>query len=625
MPSSTSPSQQRTTAAAAAPAGYRRTTNNHKFRSSFLFARPLLLLFLVLLLISSAVSPLTVAAGTTTTFISGTRRRTSPSALAVKQRTRKSVKQEQQQQGQNCFFQSSVFQRTTRKMTSIGMEVQNTDCSPSDDDALDVTSHGLDSDNDSDSSSNELQKRIVLIGGGHAHLQLIKAYHYKARPSNWHVTLIDKTRSASYSGMIPGCIANFYTPRQTQIPLDELAQWAKVEYYHDTVVSIDLDNQMVKLKNHEEGIHYDVASIDIGSTSRGLDIASGVLQYAIPTRPIDLLVEKIQQAADKVSAQDKLKVVVVGGGAAGVELAMGLKARFGPLVCDDDEEHLQVTILDSGSELLPYESPACRQALREVLQEKNIHVKHNCRVKSMEQDVISLEDGSDITYTHCIWATGAAPHSSLVNQFKLAGLSIDEHGWIEVGSTLQSKSHKNVFAAGDCATIQGLVDPVTGNEKASPSKAGVYAVRTGPILIENISRFLSNDNLIDYIPQDDFLKLLMCGDGTALGFRFGLPLRGKWVWELKNAIDCMFMHLFQVKNLPNLDDIKEEEEVEGKYDTSQYDEYTRKDERLSPKDGANLIMRRDDNVDYQQAWEVLRDMMADEDYKLQVLSYMSNS
>eukprot|EP00557_Chaetoceros_sp_GSL56_P002629 CAMPEP_0176496204 /NCGR_PEP_ID=MMETSP0200_2-20121128/11072_1 /TAXON_ID=947934 /ORGANISM="Chaetoceros sp., Strain GSL56" /LENGTH=482 /DNA_ID=CAMNT_0017894147 /DNA_START=635 /DNA_END=2080 /DNA_ORIENTATION=+ len=460
---------------------------------------------------------------------------------------------------------------------------------------------------------NDDLKRIVLIGGGHAHLQLIKAYHYKARPSNWHVTLIDKVTSASYSGMIPGCISNLYTPRQTQIPLDELAQWAKVDFYHDTVVGIDFESQMVKLKNHEQGLHYDVASIDIGSTSRGIDNVPGVSEYAIPTRPIDLLVKRIQQAADNVSSQenDEVKIVIVGGGASGMELAMGMKARFGQLLCNDSL--LQVTILDSGSELLPYESPACRKALRDVLYEKNIHVRHNCRVLSMEQDVIQLEDGSAIPYTHCIWATGAAPHSTLVNQFQSAGLSVHEKGWIEVGPTLQSKSHENVFAAGDCVTIQGLVDPNTGKEKASPTKAGVYAVRTGPILIENISRFLSNQDLIDYTPQDDFLQLLMCGDGTALGFRFGLPLRGKWVWQLKNAIDCMFMDLFQVKNLLKLDEVKEGE-VEGKYDTSQYDEYIRKDERLSPQDAAHLIMRTDDDVDYQQAWEVLRDMMYDQEY-----------
>jgi selenide,water dikinase len=64
----------------------------------------------------------------------------------------------------------------------------------------------------------------------------------------------------------------------------------------------------------------------------------------------------------------------------------------------------------------------------------------------------------------------------------------------------------------------------------SPPKAGVYAVRSGPILITNLVRSLIGDDgdnrleLVQYTPQDEFLKLLMCGDGTALGFRFGIPL-----------------------------------------------------------------------------------------------------
>jgi hypothetical protein len=159
--------------------------------------------------------------------------------------------------------------------------------------------------------------------------------------------------------------------------------------------------------------------------------------------------------------------------------------------------------------------------------------------------------------------------------------------------------------------------------RSSPPKAGVYAVRAGPILIENLTRFLSSkcgdDNspsLKAYVPQGDFLKLLACGDGKALGFRFGIPIYGRWVFQLKDAIDRSFMDLFRKENLPEL--------IEGQpYDTSQYDDSG--DDRPSPLssiDAAILLQRTDDDVDFRQAWNVLKDMAENDNYRDKVLHHV---
>ena len=130
-------------------------------------------------------------------------------------------------------------------------------------------------------------------------------------------------------------------------------------------------------------------------------------------------------------------------------------------------------------------------------------------------------------------------------------------------------------------TIEGLV-----NGTPTPPKAGVYAVRSGPILIDNLTRILNHDKegnvlpLTPYKPQDDFLKLMVCGDGTALGFRFGIPIYGKWVFEMKDAIDNGFMNLFREEYLPEV--------IEGQpYDTSQYDAV--KEARPPPLEGADCV------------------------------------
>jgi len=193
---------------------------------------------------------------------------------------------------------------------------------------------------------------------------------------------------------------------------------------------------------------------------------------------------------------------------------------------------------------------------------------------------------------------------------------VTNRGWIVVNENLESISHPGVFAAGDCNEIQR-------NGVKSPPKAGVYAVRSGPVLIENLTRKLSGEKLVNYEPQSDFLKLLMCGDGKALGFRFGIPLFGKWVWELKDHIDVMFMRLFDVNLLPKVD-------VDGKggsgkgekksYDTKQYDAYEAGRERPSASSAAADLLRTDDDVDYLHNWSILKEMVQDDDYKRDVLA-----
>jgi selenide,water dikinase len=281
------------------------------------------------------------------------------------------------------------------------------------------------------------------------------------------------------------------------------------------------------------------------------------------------------------------------------------------------DSNLSITLIDSSDGLLVNETPANRKALESVMSKYNIDTRFSLLVDEVTSSHVHVHSSKDqssrekIPYSHIIWATGAEAHDLSWSLNKQCGLEVCEtRGWIQVNSYLQSLSHPYIFAAGDCCEI-------VNDNKKSPPKAGVYAVRSGPILIENLTRFVGASKcaqeLVPYHPQDDFLKLLMCGDGTALGFRFGIPLYGKWVWKLKDFIDVMFMDLFDVNKLPKLDEKKDE------YDTAQYDASIERPPPLAADDAAKLLLRTDDDVDFHRAWDVLRDMMADDKYKNEVL------
>lgn len=146
-----------------------------------------------------------------------------------------------------------------------------------------------------------------------------------------------------------------------------------------------------------------------------------------------------------------------------------------------------------------------------------------------------LEDGTVVEGTVTVWSTGAEPQKVTAE----SDLEISR-GFFRVNEHLQSTSHPNVFGGGDCITI----DKYEKNELSFPPKAGVYAVRAGPILAKNIAAYLTEDDLQPYVPQSEFLALMMTGDGSAVGTKFGIAFTGKWVWRLKDYIDVSFMHLF---------------------------------------------------------------------------------
>ena len=473
-------------------------------------------------------------------------------------------------------------------------------------------------------------KRIVLVGGGHAHVQVIKALNKASRPDNIHVTLIDMQDSASYSGMVPGCVAGLYKPEQTQIQLRPLAKWAGIEFVSgQKVIDIDPTNRKVYIepcRNKQETqdiesvqtIDFDVVSLDIGSTSRGIPADEGESwkQHVISTRPVWELVQKIEEAEKSFdpcnSASNQINVKVVGAGAAGIELALAIRARW-----DKYCPNFRITILDGGNKLFPNENESCRQALEQILSDKKINVSHNTSVQNVRQnelDVITNDHNNGklsttFSFSHCLWAAGAAPHTLASKALKIRGISVSDHGWIRVSPTMQTLSHDSIFAAGDCVTIEGLKD-----HRASPPKAGVYAVRAGPILIQNLISYLEDKELTNYEPQDDFLKLIMCGDGTALGFRFGLALRGPWVWKMKDDIDQHFMDLFKEENLPSL-------EPGVPYDTKQYDDENENERNLvDPQEASSIIQRTGDGVDFRLASQILRNMRDNDAYKKEVLS-----
>lgn len=389
-----------------------------------------------------------------------------------------------------------------------------------------------------------LSKDLVLIGGGHANSLVLKQLAEEMTPSEKaqvRVTLICDCERACYSGMLPGTIAGLYEPSQLQISLRAVCDWCGCSFIYARALSLDRLSHKVKcmlLDGSERivQIPYDLLSIDVGSTIRGLDI-EGVQQHAITTRPVTELLEKF----DNFDQQHQVwssgpKVVVVGAGAAGVELAMAVRARYKKRGNDT----VNVKLINSHPSLsasLGFSSGTIRN-LEAALSARHIEVVSGVNAAKVSEKVLFLNNGNTLEFDMLLWATGAAPVEFLAH----TGLDLDARGFLQVDQYLLT-SDPSIFAAGDCVCF--TPHPV--------AKAGVYAVREGPIVAQNLMATLRNKPLHEYEPQTDFLALLATGDGAAVAsVRGWFSLSGWMMWKLKDSIDTKFMKLFDVTRLPTV-------------------------------------------------------------------------
>ena len=370
-------------------------------------------------------------------------------------------------------------------------------------------------------------KDIVLVGAGHAHVEVLRRFGLNPMPGV-RLTLITRQVLTPYSGMLPGMIAGVYSYDQAHIDMRPLSRFAGAYLFHSEVIGLDLVAKRVLCRDLPP-VPYGILSIDIGSTPSAREIP-GVQEHAIPVKPIDGFVERFEAARARIlKARGQARIGVVGGGAGGVELLMSLHRRLTRDVADAgfDPAGLVFTLITSSTEILPTFPPRMRRRFAELLRERGMRAMTGADAIEVNTRGVVVEGAGLVDLDEVFWTTPAAPAPWLAD----TGLALDGDGFIRVSTALQSVSHPDVFAAGDIAAIEGHALP----------KSGVYAVRSGPPLAENLRLMVEGKPLRPYKPQRDALYLISTGERYALGTRNGFTIEGAWVWTLKDFIDRRFM------------------------------------------------------------------------------------
>jgi selenide,water dikinase len=371
--------------------------------------------------------------------------------------------------------------------------------------------------------------RLVLVGGGHAHVEVLRAFGRRPAPGVC-VTLISRQPDTPYSGMLPGVIAGHYTRRESHIALAPLAAFAPATFVVDEADGLDLSGRLV----HRRGgpsVPWDVLSLDIGSTpDTGM---TRVAPEAVAVKPIDGLLSRWDSLRETLRAQEgRPTVAVIGAGAAGVELVLSMQCHLQSVLDARRRSRLRFALFAATPSILPEHSHDVQRRFMRVLAARGVAVH-------LDERVVTVRDGHVVTERtsyaadHAVWATQA----TAAPWIRESGLAVDAAGFMSVSETLESVSHADVFGAGDVATIEGHVRP----------KSGVYAVRAGPPLARNLGARLAGRPLERYRPQSQARSLITTGDRYAIASRGRWSAEGRWVWWWKDLIDRRFMRRYQME------------------------------------------------------------------------------
>ena len=374
----------------------------------------------------------------------------------------------------------------------------------------------------------QIRSDIVLVGGGHAHVYVLKAFAMRPEPGV-RLTLIARDLETPYSGMLPGVVAGLYEREQAEIDLVRLATATGARLIHGEAVGIDREYKRVQLTGRAP-IAYDVLSIDVGIVP-DLAAIKGAAEHGIAVKPIGSFLSKFNALVARCKLPDgPRRIAVIGGGAGGVELLLSVRSRLlAEVAAASGAAEFSFAIITAG-EILETHNRRVREAFRRVFAQRGVKLYEHRQVRELTPNTLEFDEAPFLELDVALVTTDAAGPPWL----RETGLALDT-GFLATGPTLQTLIDPDIFAVGDCAVLV---------EKPR-EKAGVFAVRAGVPLAENLRRQVRGKTLKSWHPQWRHLALISTGERYAVASRGPFKAEGAWIWKWKDWIDRRWMRKYQ--------------------------------------------------------------------------------
>lgn len=365
-------------------------------------------------------------------------------------------------------------------------------------------------------------KRLVLVGGGHAHMQTL-ANLKMFQEAGIDVTVIQPSPYHYYSGMGPGVLGGTYEPEEIRFHTQAQVERAGCRFILDAAVSVDPINQRVHLKHSDKEIPYDVISLNTGSQVEKKCVTDW--EHVVGAKPIEQLV-RARELIRKKGSVGSLRVAVVGGGPSAVEIAGNVRQ----LSTRAGLANVEITIY-CGSELLSGRPHRVQKLARSMLESKNIFIKTSHRVEKVSAASLFFSCGTHVEADLVFLCSGVRPSQLALR----SGLPTGSDGGMLVNSNLQSVAYDTIFGGGDCIDFA----------PCHLDKVGVYAVRQNPILLHNLFARFAGRPLLEFQPGGKYLLIYNLGEGRGLFFRSPFLYGGGLPFLLKDWIDRRFIRRFK--------------------------------------------------------------------------------
>jgi len=374
-------------------------------------------------------------------------------------------------------------------------------------------------------------KKIVIVGGGFGGIYAALDLAKKKLP-NTKITLISDEPHFEYHAALYRVVTG-HSPLEVCIPLREIFEGKKIEVLEDDIVEVNLVEKLLRGSSRSR-YSFDYLVLALGSETIYFNIP-GLKEYSFGFKSIVEALKLKKHLHDlfqacTISAEDqeedvcRMHLVVVGGGASGVELAGELAVYTRKLAKKHrvDPSLITIDLIEAAPRLLPVLPEDVSERVKNRLHALGVNIFLNRTVTEQEIEEVHLKDMEVKTKT-VIWTAGVKPHRLYS---KIQGLELDKRGRVVVDEFLQAKGFSNVFVIGDAAATL-----YTGMAQT--------AIRDGSFTEEIIAKSISGMSAIPYQPKKPFYAIPI-GPGWATVLIGQLRIYGRVGWFIRRLLDLRF-------------------------------------------------------------------------------------
>jgi NADH dehydrogenase len=386
------------------------------------------------------------------------------------------------------------------------------------------------------------KKRLVIIGGGFAGLELAKKIDKKL----YQVVLIDKNNYYQFQPLFYQVATGGLEPSSISYPHRKNFQKNK-NFHFRMCEAQNVDPEKKVVQTNIGDITYDYLVISTGcdtnyfgndSLKESTFALKSVSESLLLRNRILLSFEEALSTDNEEELKEILSFTIVGGGATGVELAGALADMKKSILPKDypeiDFTKMEIHLVDASPRLLFAMSEQASEKAAETLKNRGVIIHQDISVKSYDKPFVELSDGTNIRTRNVLWVAGVKPNS-------LKGLAETAYnrGRLVVNEYNQVQGYDNIFAIGDTSLLISDKSP-----KGHPQVAQV-ALQMAKRLAKNLNNTTNSSNWekFTYIDKGSLATIGRNAAVADLGkFRFG----GWFAWWL-----WLWVHILSIVGMRN--------------------------------------------------------------------------